>query len=297
MPRWVCRSRPAAPAPAPAPLRRRLAAIFAAAGHDHLELRRHNIEQFRDVLADLVLEAAATRAGLVRYIADGLFARQIAAAARRALLSPARPLLSSLLGRFGGFAVYYSRGSRGFRRRLGKTDTWLIAICEFDAGFLKCTPQLVHCRLLGIRSIFDTRDRISSNASFFCEFSHAPPDCRARHPKLNRLHWYIVQTGVDIVPTFVVMQVYNVPILVPEQTQWTNIICAVGTLSVARMPGSSWAAMKQPWSACGGRNGARPSRRTCPATSSCSSGPPPSSSTAPGTSAIPPARLRRPAQS
>jgi hypothetical protein len=36
----------------------RLAGIFGAMGHDHLELRRHNIEPFRDVLADPVLEAA-----------------------------------------------------------------------------------------------------------------------------------------------------------------------------------------------------------------------------------------------
>ena len=42
----------------------------------------------------------------------------------------------------------------------------------------------------------------------------------------------------------------------------------------------------------GARNGARPSRRTCPATSSCSSGPPPRSSTAPGTSATPGGRSR-----
>jgi hypothetical protein len=35
-------------------------------GHDHLEVRRDDIEPFRDVLADPVLEAAAARAGLVR---------------------------------------------------------------------------------------------------------------------------------------------------------------------------------------------------------------------------------------
>jgi hypothetical protein len=55
----------------------RLAGILEAAGHDHLELHRDDIEPFRDVLADPVLEAAAARAGLVRYIDDDLFARQM----------------------------------------------------------------------------------------------------------------------------------------------------------------------------------------------------------------------------
>ena len=48
--------------------------------------------------------------------------------------------------------------------------------------------------------------------------------------------------------------------------------------------------MKPPWSASGARNGARPSRRTSPATSSCSLGGRPRSSTAPGTSATPAGR-------
>ena len=101
----------------------------------------------------------------------------------------------------GCFAVHCFRETLISRRCLSKTDTWLIPICEFDPGCLKCTPQLVDCRLLGIRSVFDTRDCISSDAGFFCQFSHAPPDCSAGHAKLNRVHWYIVQMRVDIVST------------------------------------------------------------------------------------------------
>jgi len=68
------------------PLRRRrlhhlagasCAGIFGAARHDHLELCRDHIEPLCDVLADAVLETAATRAGLVRHIDDDLFARQM----------------------------------------------------------------------------------------------------------------------------------------------------------------------------------------------------------------------------
>ena len=50
--------------------------------------------------------------------------------------------------------------------------------------------------------------------------------------------------------------------------------------SAARTPGSSWAATKPPCSASGGRSAARPSRRTCPATSSSSSASRPRTSTA-----------------
>src|SRR5262249_59186354 len=82
-----------------APLRRgrlphfaaaRLAGILGAAGHDHLELRRHDIEPFRDVLADPMLEAAAACAGLVRYIDDDLFARQMRRQRAAIDLPPAR---------------------------------------------------------------------------------------------------------------------------------------------------------------------------------------------------------------
>ncbi len=68
------------------PLRRRglhylagagCAGVFGAARHDHLELRRDHVEPLRDVFADAVLEAAAARAGLVRYIDHDLFARQV----------------------------------------------------------------------------------------------------------------------------------------------------------------------------------------------------------------------------
>ena len=68
----------------------RLAGILGAAGHDHLELRRDDIEPFRDVLADPVLEAAAARAGLIRYIDDGFFARQMRRQRAAIDLPPAR---------------------------------------------------------------------------------------------------------------------------------------------------------------------------------------------------------------
>ena len=68
----------------------RLAGILGAAGHDHLELRRDDIEQFRDVLADPVLEATAARAGLIRYIDDGFFARQMRRQRAAIDLPPAR---------------------------------------------------------------------------------------------------------------------------------------------------------------------------------------------------------------
>jgi len=51
------------------------------------------------------------------------------------------------------------------------------------------------------------------------------------------------------------------------------------------MPGSSWGTTRPPWSGFGARNEARPSRRICQATSSCSSVEQRRSSTAPGTSA------------
>src|SRR5262249_23305039 len=48
------------------------------------------IEPFRDVLADPVLEAAAARAGLVHYIDDDLFARQMRRQRAAIDLPPAR---------------------------------------------------------------------------------------------------------------------------------------------------------------------------------------------------------------
>jgi hypothetical protein len=54
-----------------------LAGIFRTARHDHLELRRDNVEPFRDVLADPVLKAAAARAGLVGHVDDDLFAWEV----------------------------------------------------------------------------------------------------------------------------------------------------------------------------------------------------------------------------
>ena len=62
---------------------------------------------------------------------------------------------------------------------------------------------------------------------------------------------------------------------------------AAAPSSVAPMPASSWEATRPPCYASGARSAARPSRRTSPATSSCSLGPPLRTSIAPGTSAIP----------
>ena len=68
------------------PLRRRrlhhiagagLAGIFGAARHDYPELGRDDVEPFRGVLADPLLEAAAACAGLVGHIDDDLFTRQM----------------------------------------------------------------------------------------------------------------------------------------------------------------------------------------------------------------------------
>ena len=70
----------------------------------------------------------------------------------------------------------------------------------------------------------------------------------------------------------------------------TNPTRAAARSSAARMPASSWAVTKPPWSASGAKNEARRSRRTCPATSSCSLAQRPRSSIAPGTSAIPAGR-------
>ncbi len=54
-----------------------LAGISGTARHDHLQLRRDNVEPFGDILADPVLEAAAARAGLVGHVDNDLFARQM----------------------------------------------------------------------------------------------------------------------------------------------------------------------------------------------------------------------------
>src|SRR4029077_19026165 len=64
--------------------------IFGTAHHDHLELRRDNVEPFRDVLADPVLEAAAARAGLVGYVDDDLFAWEVDRQRTAIDVSPAR---------------------------------------------------------------------------------------------------------------------------------------------------------------------------------------------------------------
>ena len=82
---------------------------------------------------------------------------------------------------------------------------------------------------------------------------------------------------------------------IPERKSWKPSCPQSPTRAAApsladRMPGSSWAATKPPWSASGARNGARLNRRTYPATSSCSLAQRPRSSTAPGTSAIPAGR-------
>jgi hypothetical protein len=83
---------------------------------------------------------------------------------------------------------------------LAEADARLIAIGELDACCLKCTLQPVHCRLFRIRPVFDTGHGIGSNAGSFGELPHTPPDGGAGHPKLNSLHWYIVQIKVDMVP-------------------------------------------------------------------------------------------------
>ena len=67
-----------------------LAGIFGAARHDHIELRRDDVEPFRDVLADPVLKAAAARAGLVGHIDDDLFTRQMQRQRPAIDLPPAR---------------------------------------------------------------------------------------------------------------------------------------------------------------------------------------------------------------
>src|SRR5437660_11793746 len=67
-----------------------MAGIFGTAHHDHLELRRDNVEPFRDVLADPVLEAAAARAGLVGYVDDDLFAWEVDRQRTAIDVSPAR---------------------------------------------------------------------------------------------------------------------------------------------------------------------------------------------------------------
>src|SRR5262245_50855716 len=60
-----------------------------------------------------------------------------------------------------------------------------VLVDEFDAGSLKCTPQLVNGRLLGIRSVFDTRDCIRGYACLFCQFSYPPGVCVSVHAELS----------------------------------------------------------------------------------------------------------------
>ena len=86
--------------------------IFGAARHDHLELCRDQIEPLRDVLADPVLEAAAARAGLIRYIDDDLFARQM----KRQRAAIDLPL--ARCGRLHGQRVVLLRRGVGRRKHL-----------------------------------------------------------------------------------------------------------------------------------------------------------------------------------
>ena len=65
----------------------------------------------------------------------------------------------------------------------------------------------------------------------------------------------------------------------------------VALSSAALTPGSSWAVTRQPCSVSGGRNAARPSRKTCPAISLCSSGNATEDLNRPGTSATPATRV------
>ncbi len=53
------------------------AAIFGAAGDDHLELGRDDVEPLRDVLADPVQRAATAGTGLLGRLDHDLFARQV----------------------------------------------------------------------------------------------------------------------------------------------------------------------------------------------------------------------------
>jgi hypothetical protein len=160
------------------------AGIFGAARDNHLELQRDHVEPLGHILADLVLEPAAARTGLVGDVDDDLFARQM----RRQRAAIDLPLTHR--GRLAGSRSAILLGC-GFDRRqrlfhVLERERQLIGIEPFRAAAELMALQRLDDRRQPLRLIARRRKLLGMTCTL--RQQQSPQRLRIGRERISRVH-------------------------------------------------------------------------------------------------------------